>query len=82
MLFVLLQFFFRNNEYNCIYKLVVIIDNLESETQKTILRTLLYTPIIGLGMIIRFCWNRLCSSEKQEEKKKEYASKFDERNYQ
>lgn len=76
IIFTLLQFILKDTNYNYVYKLICIIDNLESETQKTTLRALLYAPLIGLWLIVRFCWSRLFSSEKRKEKKAEFESSF------
>jgi hypothetical protein len=65
------------NNYS--YKIIQAIDKLDSETQKTTLRSLLYAPLIGLWLICVFCNKRLLSSENITEKKKELEQKFDEK---
>lgn len=65
VLFTIFQFAFKDFEYNYVYKLIVIIDNSDSETQKNTLRNLLYAPLLVLPTICCFCYSRLISSEKK-----------------
>ena len=78
--FIILQFVFIDWEYNYVYKLIMAIDNLNSETTQFWLRNLLYAPLIGLWLIGCFCKNRLLSSEKEREKREELAKRFDSEN--
>lgn len=75
--FTLLQFCYKDWEYNFSYKIIIAIDSLESETQKNTLRTLMYSPLVGLWLIGVFCWNRLGSSEKKKNKINELNNTFD-----
>ena len=78
-IFTLLLFIFKNWEYNYSYLLIKKIDSLISVTQKDILNKLLYTPLIGLWLILKFCWNRLGKSDIKMKKKKELEKEFDEK---
>jgi hypothetical protein len=79
LVFTLFLFCFKDWTYNYPYRIIVEIDKLDSETQKSILRTLLYAPVIGLWIICVFCYKRLCSSENKTAKKKELERNFDEK---
>lgn len=77
--FVLLQFILKEWSHNYSYKLVVEIDKLGSETQKTTLRSLMYAPIIGIWLIGTFSWKRIIKSEQKIEQRKKYENDFDEK---
>lgn len=77
--FILAQFFCKDWGSNYPYKLVVSIDNLESDTQKNTLRGLMYTPLIGLWLIGKFCWTRFYKSEIKMFKRNEIEREFDEK---
>ncbi len=78
LVFTLLQFNFHSFRYNYPYQLVVWIDSLSNHVQKSTLTLLMYAPLIGLWLIIRFCFKRLSNSETKEYKKKEFEKDFDE----
>jgi hypothetical protein len=78
IVFTVLQFCCKDWTYNYSYKILNTIDTLESETQKNTLRALLYSPLLGLWMICKFCFKRLTNSETKENKKSELEKKFDE----
>jgi hypothetical protein len=77
--FTILQFCCKDFPYNYSYKIIQAIDGLESETQKTTLRGLMYAPLLGLWLICTYCWNRLGNSDMKAEKKKNIESEFEER---
>lgn len=77
IVFTILQFCCKDWAYNFSYKLVNAIDALESETQKNTLRTLLYTPLIGLWLIFKLCFKRLTNSETKQNKQNELENSFD-----
>ena len=62
IIFTVLQFCYKDSEYNFSYRLIQSIDSLESETQKNTLHGLMYAPLIGLWLICNYCWNRLVNS--------------------
>lgn len=78
--FTLLQFCCKDWTFNYSYKIIQTIDTLESETQKNTLRALLYSPLLGLWLILTFGYNRLLNREKITFKRNELEKKFDEEN--
>jgi len=79
IIFTVFQFCFKEWEFNFSYKIINAIDNLNSDTQKNTLRTLMYAPLIGLWLIGNFVWHRLGPSEKREQKIFELNKNFDEK---
>lgn len=79
VIFTTLQFCCYDWDYNYSYQIIRNIDLLESDSQKNTLRGLMYTPIIGFGLIASFCYKRLFNNDEIDEKKKELAIKFDEK---
>ncbi|MCU0433641.1 MAG: hypothetical protein MUC87_09335 [Bacteroidia bacterium] len=80
ILFTVFQLCCKEWDYNYAYKLVSIIDNSESETQKTTLRTLLYAPIAGLWPIGVFIFTRLINQKAILEKQRELENLYDQSN--
>lgn len=79
IVFTTLQFCCKDWTYNYSYKIINVIDTLESETRKNTLRTLMYAPLLGLWIICTFCAKRLTNSETKQEKKKEFERSFDDK---
>lgn len=77
--FTVLQFCCKDWVYNYPNQIIQSIDSLNSETQKSILRALMYAPLVGLWLISKYCWNRLVSPEIKATKKKELEKAFDEK---
>lgn len=80
VLFTVFQFVAKNFEYNYANQLVNNIDSLASETQKNLLRTLLYTPLIGLWIIIMKYWKRFAKTNERDNKILELGNQFDDEN--
>lgn len=80
ILFTGFQFFAKDYEYNFPYRLIERIDSLESETQKNLLRTLLYTPLIGLWIVVVKCWKRIANTDVRNNKILEISNSFDDEN--
>lgn len=80
IVFTILQFCFKDYPYNYSYKLIETIDSLGSDSQKGTLRALLYAPLVGLWLIITYCFKRLTNSDLKKEKEKEFESLFDKTN--
>ena len=77
---MIFQFIDKDSEYNFPYKLVQVIDSLTSDTQKNTLRALMYTPIIGLWMIVSKYVKRFSDTEEKANKILELGNKFDDEN--
>lgn len=70
ILFTVLQFCCQSWTLNYPYRIVKLIDAMESETLKNTLRGLMYAPLLGLWLISKFVWDRIFSKEKKAEKMK------------
>jgi hypothetical protein len=79
IVFTIFQFCYKDWTYNYSYKIITSIDTLESDTQKNTLRTLMYSPLIGLWLIITFCIKRLTNSDTKRDKKIEFEKIFDDK---
>lgn len=80
IIFMLFQFICKDLQYNLPYKLVERIDSLTSDTKKNTLRALMYTPIVGLWMLISKYWKRFADTEEKNNKIFELGNQFDDEN--
>ena len=76
-LFILLQYFFTDWQFNYPYKLVNIIDSIESDTQKNSLMGVMYSPIAGIAWVLQICWSRLIHNESINKKRIELSKDYD-----
>jgi len=65
--------------YNFSFQLVQAVDGITNSTIKTLMQGVLATPLVALGLIITYCWNRLGFSDMKAKKKKELEKEFDEK---
>lgn len=75
--FMVLQQILTTLQLNYPYHLVELIDAIKSETQKNTLMTLMYSPLAGMGLIIKICWSRLLSAESISKKHDEIVAAYD-----
>lgn len=74
--FTLLQFCCKSWTYNYPYQLILWIDAIANTVQKNTLTLLMYTPLIGLWLILQYSWNRLVSADKKKDKLKSIRSEL------
>lgn len=77
--FVVFFFVSRDWQYNYSYKLIQWIETNENSVLKTTLTTLVYSPIIALGLICVYGWEHLIRSEKMTDAKKKINDRLDEK---
>lgn len=65
--FFLFQLFYTDWEYNYVEKLIQFIDNNPSESKRNWMMAVNVALLGAIWVLIRLCWNRLCSKEKKEE---------------
>lgn len=80
ILYLILNFTFSDWTYNYPHKLCVWKDTLQDAFQKKVVVTLMYSPLIGLWLIVKNqIWNRLLSAESKNEQKKKINKEVKER---
>lgn len=68
VLFFYFQIFYCEWEYNYIEKLIQKIDSNPSETKRDWMRAINTALALGLFSLVYFCWTRLCSNDKKEDR--------------
>lgn len=68
LLFYFFQFCCSDWQYNYVQRLINFIDNNPSETKRDLMKEINVTLALAIGSLIYFCWGRLLSRSKKEEK--------------
>lgn len=77
IIFFVFQFVFKGWTYNYSYKLIQWIETLENSVQKGMLTTLIYSPLIGVWLIVVYAWKHLIGSEKMISTKEKIREKLE-----